>query len=67
MDRRHFLRFSGALCAAGATLPDVVLPGAAHGPVPFLMYPNGETSAGRLDSLDPDSFSYTLSAKPDSI
>ncbi len=43
---------------------DVALPGATHGPVPFLMYPNGETSDGRLDSLDPDSFSYTLTAKP---
>jgi len=31
------------------------------------MYPNGETSAGRLDSLDHDSFSYKLSAKPIAI
>ncbi|MFE0840324.1 transglutaminase-like domain-containing protein [Achromobacter insolitus] len=46
---------------------DVVLPGAAHGPVPFLMYPNGETTAGRIDSLDPDSFSYKISARPLSI
>ncbi|WP_161958979.1 transglutaminase-like domain-containing protein, partial [Acidovorax sp. ST3] len=35
---------------------DVALPGSAHGPVPFLMYPNGETVDGRLDSLDPDRF-----------
>ncbi|KRC71940.1 Transglutaminase-like superfamily protein [compost metagenome] len=43
---------------------DIALPGTAHGPVPFLMYPNGETSDGRLDSLDPDGFSYRISAKP---
>ncbi|CAB3848556.1 twin-arginine translocation signal domain-containing protein [Achromobacter denitrificans] len=46
---------------------DVALPGAAHGPVPFLMYPNGETADGRLDSLDPDGFRYRLSARPVSI
>jgi hypothetical protein len=28
------------------------------------MYPNGETADGRLDSLDPDSFRYTLTARP---
>ncbi|MCY1200509.1 hypothetical protein D9M72_119400 [compost metagenome] len=43
---------------------DVVLPGASHGPVPFLMYPNGETADGRLDSLDPDGFSYRLTSRP---
>lgn len=42
---------------------DVVLPGSAHGAVPFLMYPNGETADGRLDSLDPGSFRYTLTAR----
>lgn len=46
---------------------DVVLPGSAHDPVPFLMYPNGETSAGRLDSLDADGFRYRISAKPVSV
>ncbi|MNJ81672.1 hypothetical protein D3C77_805880 [compost metagenome] len=46
---------------------DVVLPGSAHAPVPFLMYPNGETSAGRLDSLDADGFRYRISAKPVSV
>ena len=46
---------------------DVVLPGTAHGPIPFLMYPNGETAAGRLDSLDPDSFSYRITARPIAI
>ena len=32
---------------------DVALPGSGLGPVPFLMYPNGETAAGRMDSLTP--------------
>jgi hypothetical protein len=27
------------------------------------MYPNGETAAGRLDSLDPDSFKYAITAR----
>ena len=47
---------------------DVALPGSGLGPVPFLMYPNGETAAGRMDSLDPDSFRYRLtraSFRPD--
>ena len=39
------------------------LPGSGLGPVPFLMYPNGETAAGRMDSLDPDSFRYRLTAR----
>lgn len=42
---------------------DVVLPGTQHDAVPFLMYPNGETSDGRLDSLDSKSFSYRLRAR----
>ena len=39
---------------------EVTLRGAKRGPVPFLMYPQGETAAGRLDSLDPDGFSYSI-------
>jgi len=31
--------------------------------VPFLMYPQGETKDGRLDSLDPDTFKYTISVR----
>ena len=27
------------------------------------MYPQAETTAGRLDSLDPDNFRYTITAK----
>jgi len=31
--------------------------------VGFLMYPQAETSDGRLDSLDPDNFRYEITAK----
>jgi hypothetical protein len=27
------------------------------------MYPQSETAEGRLDSLDPDNFTYTITAK----
>jgi len=40
---------------------DVRLPGAQQtAPIGFLMYPNGETANGRLDSLDPATFRYTI-------
>jgi len=39
---------------------DVRLPGSAAQPVAFLMYPNGETANGRLDSLDPATFRYSI-------
>jgi transglutaminase-like putative cysteine protease len=42
---------------------DIVLPGAKGPAVEFLMYPQAETAAGRLDCLDPDSFKYTITAK----
>lgn len=42
---------------------DVALPGSKGPPIPFLMYPQGETAEGRLDSLDPESFRYTLTAR----
>ncbi|HUP30650.1 MAG TPA: transglutaminase domain-containing protein [Usitatibacter sp.] len=42
---------------------DVALPGSTRGKVPFFMYPQSETAEGRLDSLDPDNFKYTISAK----
>ncbi|WMT79123.1 transglutaminase-like domain-containing protein [Bradyrhizobium sp. Ash2021] len=42
---------------------DVELNGAKDGQVAFLMYPEAETGAGRLDCLDPDTFSYTITAK----
>lgn len=42
---------------------DVVLPGSKEAAVPFLMYPNGETSAGVIDSLDPKQFAYRMTSK----
>jgi transglutaminase-like putative cysteine protease len=42
---------------------DVSLPGSKHGEVAFLMYPQAETVAGRLDCLDPATFCYTINAK----
>jgi transglutaminase-like putative cysteine protease len=42
---------------------DVRLPGSAGKPVPFLMYPQGETDEGRKDSLDPATFRYTITSK----
>lgn len=43
---------------------DIRLPGtAAKGTLPFLMYPNGESAAGRFDELAPDSFKYTIAAR----
>ena len=42
---------------------DVTLPGAASGPLEFLMYPQAETARGRVDSLDPDGFKYEITAR----
>jgi len=42
---------------------DLVLPGAKGPPVDFLMYPQAETAAGRLDCLDADTFTYKITSK----
>jgi transglutaminase-like putative cysteine protease len=42
---------------------DVVLPGSTRGKIGFLMYPQGETAQGRLDSLDPDNFKYQINSR----
>jgi hypothetical protein len=42
---------------------DVALPGAKGPRLEFLMYPQAETAAGRLDCLDPDTFRYTITSK----
>jgi transglutaminase-like putative cysteine protease len=42
---------------------DLTLPGSKGAKIPFLMYPQGETAKGRLDSLDPATFVYQLSSK----
>ena len=41
---------------------DVALPGSAGAPIGFLMYPQAETSDGRLDCLDPDTFQYEITS-----
>lgn len=41
---------------------DVPLPGSNGAPVGFLMYPQAETSDGRLDSLDPANFKYEITS-----
>jgi transglutaminase-like putative cysteine protease len=46
------------------TAHDVALPNATKGGrLGFLMYPQGETAQGRRDSLDPDAFKYTITAR----
>jgi hypothetical protein len=42
---------------------DVALPGSDGKPIPFLMYPQAETSEGRIDCLDPDNFKYEVHSK----
>ena len=42
---------------------DVVLPGSRRGSIGYFMYPQGETTAGRLDSLDPDGFKYSITVR----
>src|SRR5438477_10594783 len=42
---------------------DFTLPGQQDGPIGFLMYPYAETTHGPKDSLDPETFSYTITAK----
>jgi transglutaminase-like putative cysteine protease len=41
---------------------DLDLPGAKGPRLEFLMYPQAETAAGRLDCLDADTFRYTIKA-----
>ena len=42
---------------------DLRLPGSEGPPIPYLMYPQGESAAGRFDSLDPAAFAYRLTSK----
>jgi transglutaminase-like putative cysteine protease len=42
---------------------DVALPGSNGAPVGFLMYPQAETTEGRLDSFDPDNFKYEITSR----
>jgi transglutaminase-like putative cysteine protease len=45
------------------TANDILLPNAKSGKLTFFMYPQAETAQGRVDSLDPDNFKYTMTAK----
>jgi len=46
------------------TAHDVALPGATQGGrLGFFMYPQSETTQGRRDSLDPDTFKYTIATR----
>jgi transglutaminase-like putative cysteine protease len=42
---------------------DVELPGSASKPVVYFMYPQAETSKGRVDPFDPDNFKYEITVK----
>jgi hypothetical protein len=42
---------------------DVKLPNSNGPELGFFMYPQVEEANGRRDSLDPDSFKYTITAK----
>jgi transglutaminase-like putative cysteine protease len=42
---------------------DVALPGSAQTPIPFLMYPNGETGGERINSLHPLTFRYEIHSR----
>jgi transglutaminase-like putative cysteine protease len=42
---------------------DVTLPGSSGPPLGFMMYPQAETAGHRIDSLDPDSFQYEITAR----
>ncbi len=42
---------------------DVTLPGSRGPTLPFLMYPQAETDAGRLDPYDPDAFGYVITTR----
>lgn len=41
---------------------DVALPGSRRRPLPFLMYPQGESGERRLDPLDAQAFSYRITS-----
>jgi transglutaminase-like putative cysteine protease len=45
------------------TAHDLLLPGSTRRKIPFFMYPQGESAEGRLDSLDPEAFTYRIAAR----
>jgi transglutaminase-like putative cysteine protease len=42
---------------------DVALPGSSGKPLGYLMYPQAETADGRVDSLNPETFRYEITAR----
>ena len=42
---------------------DVELPGSSGNPLVYFMYPQAETSEGRVDPFDPDKFKYEITVK----
>ena len=42
---------------------DVALRGSTRKPLPYFMYPQGETAEGPLDSLDPERFKYSITVE----
>lgn len=42
---------------------DLLLPKATRGTIGYFMYPQCETAEGRLDSLDPENFRYTIASR----
>jgi transglutaminase-like putative cysteine protease len=42
---------------------DVDLPGSVNKPLVYFMYPQAETSEGRIDPFDPDNFKYEITVK----
>ena len=42
---------------------DVALPGSAKDPLVYFMYPQAETTGGRVDPFDPDNFKYEITVK----
>ncbi len=42
---------------------DVALPGSSGSPLVYFMYPQAETSVGRVDPFDPDNFKYEITVK----
>lgn len=57
-----FGRWEGNWIAYNAA-SDVQLPGSSGKPLPFLMYPQAESSGRRTDPLDAESFSYKIHAR----
>ena len=42
---------------------DVALPGSKGKPLPYLMYPQAEVAGARLNSLDPNTFRYSITTR----